>query len=102
MVCLLAILLYTGTRLPQKDRLIITTSAYKYPSYGNYEVNYNQLFPVPSPNSGIYRTRITVDRPGTYITVYCSNQVLINDLWSFVSNGLTSLRGRLDAGIKQQ
>ncbi|CAD6502656.1 BgTH12-05246 [Blumeria graminis f. sp. triticale] len=99
MVCLLAILLYTGQELSQKDRLVITTSEDRSPSYGSYRVNYNQLFPVPGENSGIYRTLVDVDGPGTYITVYCSNKVSINDLWRFVSNGLTSLQGRLDEGF---
>ncbi|CAD6502681.1 BgTH12-05271 [Blumeria graminis f. sp. triticale] len=99
MVCLLAILLYTGQNLRQKDRFVITTSEDKYPSYRSYEVNFRQPFPVPSKDSGIYRTSVNIDRPGTYITVYCSNKVSIDDLWGFVGNGLTSLQGRLDGGF---
>ncbi|SZF05414.1 unnamed protein product [Blumeria hordei] len=99
MVCLLAILLYTGTELAQKDRFVITTSEDRSPSYRSYGVNYDQMFPVPGANSGIYRTLVNVDEPGTYITAYCSNKVSINDLWGLVSSGLTSLQGRLDEGF---
>ncbi|CCU82256.1 CSEP0451 putative effector protein [Blumeria hordei DH14] len=76
MVCLLAILLYTGTRLPQKDRLVITTSERRFSSYGDYQVNYSQLFPEPDVDSGIYRTLVDFDGPGTYLTAYCSNRVV--------------------------
>ncbi|EPQ62486.1 BgtE-5642-2 [Blumeria graminis f. sp. tritici] len=99
---LLAILLYTGHKLPQKDRFVITTSEYNHPSYYNFQVNHEQPFPVPDWNSGIYSTLVNIEEPGTYITVYCSNTASTNDLRGFVSKGLTNLQGRIDRGFSNK
>ncbi|CAD6502660.1 BgTH12-05250 [Blumeria graminis f. sp. triticale] len=96
MVCLLAILLYTGQRLAQKHRLVITSTEPNRPNYHIYEANHEQPFPVPGRGSSIYRTLVTVDEPGTYVTVYCSIKATIDDLRGFVSGGLTSLPSRID------
>ncbi|EPQ66239.1 BgtE-5639 [Blumeria graminis f. sp. tritici] len=96
MVCLLAILLYTGQKLAQKDRLVITSTKLRSPNYFIYEANHEQPFPVPGRGSGIYRTLVTVDEPGTYVTVYCSIKATIDDLRGFVSGGLTSLPSHVD------
>ncbi|EPQ62487.1 BgtE-10112 [Blumeria graminis f. sp. tritici] len=96
MVCLLAILLYTGQRLAEKDRLLITTLEYNKPNYHIYKANLEQPFPVPGRGSGIYRTLVNVDEPGTYVTVYCSIKAPIDDLRRFVSKGLKSLPSRVD------
>ncbi|CAD6502664.1 BgTH12-05254 [Blumeria graminis f. sp. triticale] len=99
MVCLLAFLLYTGTNLQQKDRFVITSLEYEETSYHSYEVNYETLFPVPAKDSGIYRTLVKFDGPGTYLTVYCSIKLSINDLQGAVSKGLTRTQARLDRGF---
>ncbi|CAD6502655.1 BgTH12-05245 [Blumeria graminis f. sp. triticale] len=96
MVCLLAILLYTGQRLAQKDRLVITSNDPNGPNYFIYEANHEQPFPVPGRGSGIYRTLVNVQEPGTYITVYCSIKATIDNLRGFVSGGLTSLPSGID------
>ncbi|CCU82252.1 CSEP0013 putative effector protein [Blumeria hordei DH14] len=96
MVCLLAILLYTGQKLAAKDRLVITSTELRSPNYFVYEANQEQPFPVPVQGSGIYRTLVRVDEPGTYVTVYCSINAPIDNLRGFVSKGLKSLPSRVD------
>ncbi|SZF05410.1 unnamed protein product [Blumeria hordei] len=96
MVCLLAILLYTGQKLAAKDRLVITSNEPNSPNYHIYEANHKQPFPVPDRGSGIYRTLVRVEEPGTYVTVYCSIKVSIDDLRGFISKGLKSLPSHVD------
>ncbi|SZF06288.1 unnamed protein product [Blumeria hordei] len=84
MVCILAILLYTGLKSQQKDRLVIA-SRNKLVSYAVYAVDYDYHLPVPSKNSDIYTTHGHVDRAGTYIKAYCSYTKSVPNLWRFVS-----------------
>ncbi|CAD6500644.1 BgTH12-06353 [Blumeria graminis f. sp. triticale] len=98
MVCILAILLYTGLKSQQKDRLVIA-SRNKLVSYAVYGVDHDYQLPVISKNSDIYTTHGHMDWAGTYIKAYCSYTKSFPDLWSFVIAKSTDLTDSYHIGF---
>ncbi|CCU81363.1 unnamed protein product [Blumeria hordei] len=102
MSCLLAILLYTGGRSHVDDRLVVIDLAPQGSFYQTHTSNRDRWFPSVAHVDDIVVSSSPTKRPGTHMTIYCSQTRSKDSLLRFVTAGSTKLIQSAESGSHQK
>ncbi|CAD6505569.1 BgTH12-01059 [Blumeria graminis f. sp. triticale] len=102
MSCLLAILLYTGGRSSMEDRLVVMDLAPQRSFYQTHSSNRDRWFPSVAHVDDIIMGPSPTKRPGTHMTIYCSQTRSKASLLEFVTAGSKKLIRSTEYGIRPE